>query len=551
MISMFKRAACLILILAFSIGTAVQCSFSLATSEASSDTEKPLVLVLTNSSIYGDVKFSLDQFKMDVEGSGFSVRITETNKLSNNTPEGIRDFLKQALREGLVGGVLVGDIPAAWYKVGGSKFPTDMYYTDLDGIWIDSDNDTIYDEHIGDVAPEIWIGRLKAPTNNDEVDLINSYFHKNHDYRTGVLTLPWWRSLAYLDDEGVHWARDAELSLSQISTDITLVTEEVTTNAENYKEMLGDSSGYQWLYIWSHGAVSNHTFQIPGEQGQLELDGTVYSRDYQSINPRIFFYMLFVCWAARFTEPDYLAGSAVFANSYGLLALGSTDLMFSNSYHDFYKSLSEGTTIGQAFLEWFMEQGRKCVGPEERYDFQMKFYGLTIIGDPTLRLHRELRDVSVTDVTVSFENETGEETMVVEVTVENKGDLAESFNLTVHYDSAVSLANVRLALPAKSNATMKFTFAQAERFIYSDHARHVIEATIGIVPGEFETQDNARRAIFSGIIVPIPMPNTLSPVLFPLIFNVSLGLIALFSLKIFTSARLPSLKRISKRLLRR
>lgn len=551
MISMFKRAACLILILTCLTVTTVQCSRTFASSELGINTGKPLIHVLVNSSIYDAVKFSIEQYETDIEDSGFSVKISETEQLPDSTPEGIRDFLRQALSEGLVGGLLVGDIPAAWYSVGGNEFPTDMYYMDLDGIWIDSDNDTIYDKHTGLVAPEIWIGRLKAPTTHNEVALINNYFHRNHDYRTRALALPWWRSLAYLDDEGVHFAGDAELSLSQISTNVTVITDEATTNATNYKEILRDPTGYQWLYLMSHGKVSNHTFRIPGDFGQLEWDGTVHSSDYQSINPRVFFYLLFVCSAARFTEPNYLAGSAVLATSYGLLAVGSTDRMFSLSYRDFYKSLSEDTTIGQAFIEWLAKQRQEYIEPEERYDFQIKFYGLTLIGDPTLRLHRELRDVSVTDVTVHFENETGEETMIVKVTIENKGDLAESFNLTVHYDSKVSIANAHLSLPAKSNATLTFTFAHAERFIYSHHGSHVIEARVGALPGEFETEDNNKKAFFEGIIIQNPMPNTLPPALFPLLINVSVALIALGSLKILMSARLPSLKRISKKLLRR
>jgi len=36
-----------------------------------------------------------------------------------------------------VGALLVGDIPEAWYEVGSTKFPTEVYYMDLNGTWVD------------------------------------------------------------------------------------------------------------------------------------------------------------------------------------------------------------------------------------------------------------------------------------------------------------------------------------------------------------------------------------------------------------------------------
>ncbi len=50
----------------------------------------------------------------------------------------------------LVGALLIGNIPAAWFEIendfdkyGYTKFPIDLYYMDLDGDWIDSDNNGI------------------------------------------------------------------------------------------------------------------------------------------------------------------------------------------------------------------------------------------------------------------------------------------------------------------------------------------------------------------------------------------------------------------------
>ena len=59
-----------------------------------------------------------------------------------------------------------------------------IYYTDLDGSWVDTDENDIYDYHEGNKHPEIGIGRIVADNMNmlsaSETELINNYFYKNH-----------------------------------------------------------------------------------------------------------------------------------------------------------------------------------------------------------------------------------------------------------------------------------------------------------------------------------------------------------------------------------
>ena len=329
-----------------------------------SEPQKPLLVVIVDSSIYNRIKSSLDQYAIDVENAGFSVNLTETNPLPDKTPSGIREYLKQARDENLVGAFLVGDVSEAHFKVGNHTFPTDVYYMDLDGDWFDLDSDGIYDARGGDFSPEIWVGRLKASTiDGDELSLVNNYFMKNHLYRTGLLTIPWWRSLIYIDDQGVFNAKEAEDSLSYVSTDRTLVTDPWTTNTTDYKNRLKDAQGYQWLYIMSHGQISSHDFYCP-RNGTPELEGAIYSSDYRAIDPRIFFYQFISCLAARYTEQDYLAGSAVFSTTWGLAAIGSTDDMYTFSFADFYRALSEGKNLGTAFKLWL---GRAIQGHKMHY----------------------------------------------------------------------------------------------------------------------------------------------------------------------------------------
>ncbi|MDH5267327.1 MAG: C25 family cysteine peptidase [Candidatus Bathyarchaeota archaeon] len=515
--------------------------------------EKPLVCILVNSTIYADIEFSLNRYAVDVENSGFAVKIMETGQLFDETPEGIRSYLQENLPHKLDGCLLVGDIPGALFEVGAKEFPTDLYYMDLDGLWTDSDNDMIYDEHSGDVAPEIWVGRLKVPdVAGDEASLLNDYFDKNHRYRIGTLTLPWWRGMIYIDDAGTNTntENDAKSSLNKIYSDIVFVKDRATTNATDYKKRIDDQLGYQWMYLMCHGTYNNHTFMVPSEEPEtsneswFRWDGTVYSSDYRSINPRIFFYHLVVCSAALYSEPDYLAGSAVFGNDYGLLAVGSTETVSTLPVSGFYGSLSEGKCIGNAFREWSVEL-------HERYDYlQRQFYGLTLIGDPTLRLYHEVHDVAVTDITFSLTNVSGEDTLTVEVAVENQGNFNETFEVTIYYDFTV-FDSTDVTLPAEAEATLTFSFTRLDQLILGYHA---VEAKASIAQGELDTDDNSLLRTVQGRIVNLPVypRNTfLSSVLnvmAALSVFIGFGLFTLFFLKILMSERLPSLSSILRRL---
>ncbi len=515
--------------------------------------EKPLVCILVDSTIYADIEFSLSQYAIDVENSGFAVKMMETGQLLNKTPEGIRSYLQENSRHNLDGCLLVGDIPGALFEVGAKEFPTDLYYMDLDGLWKDSDNDMIYDEHFGDVAPEIWIGRLKVPeVAGDEATLFNEYFDKNHRYRIGTLTLPWWRGMIYIDDGGTNTntESDAKSSLGKIYSDIVFVKDRATTNATDYKKRIDDPLGYQWIYLMCHGTYNNHTFMVPPEEPEtsneswFRWDGTVYSSDYRSINPRIHFYHFVVCSAALYSEPDYLAGSAVFGNDYGLLAVGSTETVSTLPVSGFYGSLSEGKCVGDAFREWSVEL-------HERYDYlQRQFYGLTLIGDPTLRLYHEVHDVAVTEIAVSLSNISGGDTLTVEVAVENQGNFNETFDVTIYYDFTI-FDNTDVTLPAETEATLTFSFTRLDRLILGYHA---VEAKLDNILGELDTYDNSLLRTFQGRIVKLPvhMRNTflssLVSVMAALSVFVGCGLFTLFFLRILMSERLPSLRSILRRL---
>jgi hypothetical protein len=279
---------------------------------------------------------------------------------------------------------LVGDIPAAEYEMftewDYERFPIDLYYMDLNGNWTDNDKDGVFDGHVGkEVAPEIWVGRIKASNlGDDEAVLINNYFEKNHRYRIGLISAPR-KALLYIDDDWENYVSMDSFALGLLYDDVTSVTDKSTTNATDFKIRL--KQGYEWVHLRAHGSTDRNDFAVPGGFG-----GLINSSEYVELNPNALFYQLFTCSAARFTEPNYLAGELVFRTDYALFAVGSTKTGGMLLHWTFYEALARGKTLGEAFKEWFVKWGEGKVGFSGSYIGRKWFYGLTLIGDPTLRL---------------------------------------------------------------------------------------------------------------------------------------------------------------------
>ena len=364
---------------------------------ASTPHNSDFVYVIIHTTLWSDtdIQSRVYRYETDVEATGYSVTIAV---YVSGSPEFVRAWIKtqrDTLITGgddLVGCLLVGDIPAAWYEMDTQwdplpapptheEFPIDLFYMDLDGTWTDAEPDGLYDDHTGDVAPEIWIGRVKADDMFDpEDDLIENYFDKNHDYRTGSLSLPQ-RALEYVDDDWAGWGGIWDPAIENAYPTKTLI-EDATTNSTNYVAIL--PSGWSFVHLMCHGSSARHTFKVPDPTNASNLlwDGPVYGyhaveESYWDLDPPVFFYNLFVCSGARFTETDYLAGWCIFTDTYGLAAVGSTKTGSMRAFSGFYTSLGNGLTMGDAFQDWFVTHGESS---------RPWYYGMAFMGDPTLRV---------------------------------------------------------------------------------------------------------------------------------------------------------------------
>jgi len=334
--------------------------------------------VIVNSNLYPQIQSAVDQYVIDLEEDGYEVRLHLT---SGGTPQNFRTFLWNEYGLGMKGCVLIGDLPVPWYEMdywGYESFPIDLYYMDLDGNFGDSDHDGLFDSHTGDVGPEIYLGRLTASTLHldgaTEVSLVNRYFYKNHEHRTGGLNLNN-RALVYVDDDWYPWAETWNANVGLAYSDRTLVKDPSTTRDIDYEMRL--TQNYESILICAHSSPALHAFQIPSG-----WDGYTYNYEVKNIDPLAFFYNLFACSNARFVENDYMGGWYIFCQDYGLGAVGSTKTGAMLEFQDFYGPLSERRNFGEAFMDWFESQAAGGFSPDEA----AWFYGMTYLGDPTLSI---------------------------------------------------------------------------------------------------------------------------------------------------------------------
>ena len=452
--------------------------------ELSESEETPLICVLVEESVYEALTPELNQYKADVEAQGFSVTIYNG---SFDTAEEVRSFLSSLYYEGLTGCLLVGDIPWAWYEMenpdpwGYEIFPIDLFYMDLNGIWTDSDGDGKYDTHTGDREPEIWVGRLKASNMaQDEIMLLQNYFDKNHRYRTGNLWMPN-NALIYIDDDWVESTYEVNYAVSTLYDNRTVVNDKATTCPGDYLSRL--TQNWSLVHLMVHGWSGGHQFMINDA-----WDGYVYSSDIWSTDPHALFYNLYSCSNARYSDPDYIGGCYIFAPTYGLAAVSSTKIGGMWFFEDFYPKL-KNETLGEAFYEWLKNRViEEETNPDTWYDAKW-YYGMTILGDPTLYV--KIADIAVTNVDVP-------KTVVgqgycanITVTVENKDVQTRTFNVSVNVNqTAIYTREVTLTSEASITFTYLWNTSSFEKGNYT------ITVYASPLPNETNTRNNQYNAGF-------------------------------------------------------
>jgi hypothetical protein len=334
------------------------------------------LLVLVDKGVYDAVAASIDQYVLDVGRDGYWATI---HVVQGGTPADVRAYIR---RRRPVGVLLVGAIAVPWFELDDdfhgvhSEFPCDLYYMDTNGTWTDPDGDGKFSDHSGNLDPEIWVGRLWTPTaNGNDAGLINDYFARNHKFRLGMMGHA--RSaLAYPDDDWEGFG-DCALDDQFPSALITVYSAPAVTDADLYKAEV--SSLRSWVHLCAHSSVHSHALRVGDVNEHIHY---TYFKDTNPPNGH--FYNLFCCGPGKFTATDYLAGWYIFDKTGGGMNPGLAAIASAKSgsmllFEDFYRPLGQDKCIGDAFVRWW-----RARGPDHDHWERCWFYGLVLLGDPTL-----------------------------------------------------------------------------------------------------------------------------------------------------------------------
>ncbi|MHA1711850.1 MAG: C25 family cysteine peptidase, partial [Candidatus Freyarchaeota archaeon] len=417
--------------------------------------ENPKVyLILVESEIYEDVYDEVDQYRKElINNHGVLAYVKTVSR--DASAEGLRLYLNGEynyyLKRGcdFLGAVLIGNLPHVlfevrnpWsftlemnetYKMSFSShevFPCDLYFEDLDGVWVDSDGNGILDVHEGDVYPEIFIGRISPNTilKSTKINCIKGYLSKNIAYLKEEASARS-KALVYIDDDWDSLAENWAEACSEAFSEVQLISEGASTTASDYAWRLGDGwDGSCLVHVAVHGSPHVHAFGLGGTGFQ----GILTSLDITSINPKPLFYLLFSCSNARYTSKWYIAGQYIWGGG-GLLSISSTKVGGMLFYDNFYSPLGEGCCFGESLKRWFTWILRN--NPMGESETKAWFYGITIIGDPILALKPPIFSevVNVTALYDSFSPITAEITeLKIPFDLEAENNIIEVFQGSVN-----------------------------------------------------------------------------------------------------------------------
>ncbi|OYT62623.1 MAG: hypothetical protein B6U69_01245 [Thermofilum sp. ex4484_15] len=287
-----------------------------------------LMYVIAEAKLWKYLRKELLTYASDVEREGLGVYIFA---YEGGDPESLRDFLRSSLPYGLKGVLLVGDIPSAFYEVRNppasgfpsyERFPTDLFYMDLNGLWVDSDGNGIFDKHEGDREPEIWVGRLTPPVKGREaIIMLINYFRRDHEFRLGALR-PRHRALIYVDDDWVSPPSAVDVSseireaIGPLYSSVEVIKDKVLTNPSDYLRRVNAS--WSLVHVFVHGWSEGHIFKVRGR-----WDGYLNYTALRKLKAGAYFYVLDSCSSAKFVQANYIGGYYLFRGN-GLVVIGST-----------------------------------------------------------------------------------------------------------------------------------------------------------------------------------------------------------------------------------
>lgn len=363
------------------------------------DSSKNNFLIITTPELWDTLQYEIKTYAEDVHAIyGYGIYV---DVVSTNSPEQLKSVILNH-ENNLCGVVLIGDFVATMFEInndhnkyGYRRWPCDLYYMDLDGEWLDSDSNGIYDIHSGNVAPEVYLARLSASGLSglgNESLLIRRQLLKSHSF--------WWDSSFFKQDTVLNYI-NKDWVYSSPSSDIAPVfsTNEVDDikcgidscfSKNDYLSRLYQTQ-YGFTYLAAHSSPVIHHFQ----------DGNLNVGQIMDIPSSNYAYNLFCCSALNWLSSNmynaYLGGAYLFNGGKTLTVIGSTKTGSMLGRYHFYNQFDQ-KNIGAAFHYWWNHYYPAYYHSDYAVSWS---YGMTILGDPTIYFRHDVHNYCVNDLVLT------------------------------------------------------------------------------------------------------------------------------------------------------
>jgi hypothetical protein len=330
---------------------------------------KRAIDAVVNPTLYSQIGPAIETYCQDLENEGYQLLLRTMSATSPASD--LRNLLIADYQNyGIEGAFFIGNVPYAQADDSNhpTPYPLDYYFMDLTGTWTDADGDGAFDGHSDpDHGPEIYVGRLRADNmGQPETTLVNSYFQRNHAYRTAGSLLP----QAAVALNASPWLRPQRLEALYGAANVDDTT---IMTGNQFLNLLGSKSAELYFTI-TDSSPTTHSFP----------DRNVTSTEIAGVAKAYHFFLLHACSAGDFTVPNNLAFTYVLVNTQGLAAIGVTKSSSTSHFNDVFASdfMGMDQSLGMALLHFdalYMNDNLPDSGEGEFH----------IFGDPTLRLNSQ------------------------------------------------------------------------------------------------------------------------------------------------------------------
>ena len=400
------------------------------------------ILIIAKRNVFSGAAFHILRYANDIHNVwGCEVKVLS---VSGETETDIKSLIiSDSLN--LSGVVFVGDIIPAYYHMDSTTtsgmnklikwkedtFPCDLYYMDLNGSWLQSnDGSGRFYSHTGNVRPEIFVGRINTSNFEDnEIQELRIFFDKDHQYWTGKNPLNKERSLSftYQEWDPLSEFRNEIRHLYGYSANKSDYISGSNFTKDNYIECL-ENRDYEFIQFACHSSSSTHWIKPDSPYVTLTRNQIAL------IHKKQLGYNLYCCSGCRWTNlyntrclgEVYLYGGENYSKALALVGSTKTGSMY--GFHHFYKPLGRGKCIGFALKKWWID----CCKNEHEIREQLFFYGMCLFGDPL--------------VNFNFTNECEDELTVSGIELTNSSYYAQS-KITLHNYAVYGNQEVTLNAP--------------------------------------------------------------------------------------------------------